>query len=91
MELQRRILRTAAGYLKQGGRLLFCTCTINQKENEENTAWIMKELKLMPVSFADALPQQVRADITEQRYLQLFPDRQMADGFFISIFTKTVA
>ena len=91
VELQRRILRTAAGYLKQGGRLLFCTCTINQKENEENTAWIMKELKLMPVSFADALPQQVRADITEQRYLQLFPDRQMADGFFISIFTKTVA
>ncbi len=91
VELQRRILRTAAGYLKQGGRLLFCTCTINQKENEENTAWIIKELKLMPDSFADALPQQVRADITEQRYLQLFPDRQMADGFFISIFTKTVA
>lgn len=32
--LQKRILSVSAGYLKQGGRLVYSTCTLNKRENE---------------------------------------------------------
>ena len=34
--LQRRILETAVKYVKPGGRLIYSTCTVNRRENEEN-------------------------------------------------------
>lgn len=41
--LQREILEQAVTYVKPEGCLLFSTCTINPKENMENTSWICKE------------------------------------------------
>lgn len=36
--LQREILAVVQTYVKPGGRLIFSTCTINRKENEENAS-----------------------------------------------------
>lgn len=47
--LQRALLRKAADLLAPGGRLLYSTCTTNGGENEEQTAWAMGELNLVPV------------------------------------------
>ena len=33
--VQGKILKNASTYLKKGGKLLYSTCTINKKENEE--------------------------------------------------------
>lgn len=41
---QRRILSDVWPALKDGGLLIYSTCTFNREENEENIAWIVDEL-----------------------------------------------
>jgi 16S rRNA (cytosine967-C5)-methyltransferase len=36
--VQKDILHTAAAYLKAGGILVYSTCTLNKKENENQVA-----------------------------------------------------
>jgi len=36
--LQEKILRNAAGYVKPGGTVLYCACTLSKRENEDQTA-----------------------------------------------------
>lgn len=43
IEIQRKIMTNAASYVKVGGNLIYSTCTINKKENEENIQWFIKE------------------------------------------------
>lgn len=40
-ELQRAIINSSWNYVKQGGVLLYSTCTINPGENEQMAAWIV--------------------------------------------------
>ena len=42
--LQREIVAAAWQCLRPGGLLVYSTCTFNAKENEENVAWICREL-----------------------------------------------
>ena len=49
-ELQRQILSVVHQYVKPGGTLIYSTCTICKKENEENTKWFAdtyKEFELL--------------------------------------------
>lgn len=55
--LQRRIVRASAAYVKPGGILLYSTCTIHSKENEEMALFIRRELGLEPVSLEGRLPE----------------------------------
>lgn len=84
--LQRQILTVAVSYLKPGGRLLFSTCTINRKENEDNFAWLRDERKLVPLPLYNMLPECLCTDTAKQGYLQLLPGVHDTDGFFISVF-----
>ena len=68
--LQRQILAVAVRYLKPGGRLLFSTCTINQKENEQQFAWLREKFGLAPLSLDDALPASLHTETTKNGYLQ---------------------
>ena len=43
-ERQRSILSDVWPALKEGGLLIYSTCTFNRPENEENVAWIAQEL-----------------------------------------------
>ena len=42
---QRQILRQIWPCLKEGGLLVYSTCTFNLQENEENVRWIQQELR----------------------------------------------
>lgn len=42
--LQKRLLRTALGFLRPGGLLVYSTCTLNERENEEQVAWAVQAL-----------------------------------------------
>lgn len=41
-ELQKQIIESSWSYVKQGGVLLYSTCTVNPSENEQMTAWIVE-------------------------------------------------
>ena len=41
--LQREILTASLPYLKDGGLLVYSTCTVNPGENQENRDWILRE------------------------------------------------
>lgn len=86
--LQRNILRTVCEYVKPGGTLIYSTCTVNKKENEENCQWIQQELGLKPDSLDPYLPTELLCDSTAQGYLQLFPGKHQTDGFFLARFQK---
>ena len=48
--LQREIVADAWACLRDGGHLIYSTCTLNTKENEENIRWMMEEFDAEPVA-----------------------------------------
>jgi len=57
--LQKKIVDTCAEYVKPGGTLIYSTCTIHTKENEEMVRYIARELPFEPVSLEGILPEAV--------------------------------
>ena len=86
--IQREILQVAADYVKEGGRLIFSTCTIAKEENLENIRWIEKNLPFSLVSIEESLPEKLQGQTGKEGYLQVLPSRTGTDGFFISCFQK---
>lgn len=70
--LQREILSTVVSYVKQGGTLIYSTCTINKEENDSNVAWFAEQYK----------------DFTLVSSKQMYPNETGNDGFFLAKFTK---
>lgn len=86
--LQRKILENAASYVRNGGTLVFSTCTVNRKENEENFRWFLEEFPFEAVSLNDCLPEELHSEETAQGFLQLIPGIHNCDGFFLAKFRK---
>lgn len=55
-QLQRTILQVVYQYVKPGGTLLYSTCTLNKKENEENVAFIREHLPFVLEEAKELLP-----------------------------------
>ena len=73
-ELQYKILKTSAHYLKAGGVLVYSTCTINPAENERVIqAFLEAHPDFSPAPFEG-----------ECWHKTLLPQNQGGDGFFIS-------
>ena len=101
-ELQKKILRNAVSYLREGGTLIYSTCTIHRGENEEMAAFIERELGLKPDPLSPHLPVGVpgikglpgtggkteTAGETTANCLQLLPHVHGTDGFFLARFIK---
>lgn len=66
-ELQRKIVRAGAPYVKPGGTLVYSTCTIHRRENQDMVRFIGEELGFEPVSLTGVLPEVLRG---EKRRLQ---------------------
>ncbi|GHU35570.1 ribosomal RNA small subunit methyltransferase B [Clostridia bacterium] len=80
-KLQLKILSSASGYVKQGGILMYSTCTLNHRENEEVVADFLKSNKEFHREYfsileynADNLPGQTT----------FFPFERNIDGFFLA-------
>ncbi len=85
VELQRSILWNAAKYVKVGGCLVYSTCTIQPEENIENVKAFLEEnegFKL--IGFEELLPENLKIDSAIDGYIQLYPNTNQTDGFFIS-------
>jgi 16S rRNA (cytosine967-C5)-methyltransferase len=94
LEVQDKLLRNAAAVLQPGGTLVYSTCTISQRENEERIAALLaaagKEEGVPPLRLDDlgALAPELAA-LAEPRCLQLRPDRDRTTGFFIARLIRT--
>ncbi len=89
-EIQKNILRVVSRYVKKGGILLYSTCTMAKEENENNAAWITKEISFEPKDISQSLPECLkdRQEKEHCNYLQVLPCDAGTDGFFISAFTR---
>ncbi|WMJ82096.1 16S rRNA (cytosine(967)-C(5))-methyltransferase RsmB [Clostridium sp. MB40-C1] len=82
VEIQRKILCNAATYVKPKGVLLYSTCTLNKKENEDNIRWFLKnnpQYSIEPLYYG-------KLDnfiYTEEGCVTILPNEYM-DGFFIT-------
>lgn len=84
-EIQYRILCNATKYLKDGGRLVYSTCTLNPKENSEVCDRFLEEHpEFTAVKVLEDLPR----FSGEEKYLTLMPHIHSTDGFFIAAFCK---
>lgn len=90
-ERQRQILRDIWPCLKDGGLLIYSTCTFNTHENEENVRWIAEELG------ADLLAVPVRPEwqITgsllagwKQPVYRFIPGTTRSEGLFMAVLRK---
>jgi 16S rRNA (cytosine967-C5)-methyltransferase len=87
-QLQREMIKTIYPYLKQGGTLIYSTCTIGKRENEDNVQWILENLPLKAVDFTHCLPEEYKDGTVQKGYIQLLPGIHPCDGFFIARFTR---
>lgn len=75
-KLQKNILDRAFLYLKQGGTLVFSTCTIGNIENKDNFTYLSKKKRLKNIK------------INEKKYIEFNSFEDETDGFFITKFEK---
>lgn len=89
-QLQYEILCKSASLLANGGVLVYSTCTLNPKENNENIRRFLEEHKdYSPMEIK--LPDGIKRAFDEQpNELTLMPHTVGTDGFFVSAVRKKV-
>lgn len=89
---QRRILADSWACLKEGGYLIYSTCTFNPAENEENLHWLRSQGNFTSIR----LPLNPDWNIDELEYEGIYayrflPSRVKGEGFFIGLLQKNEA
>ena len=85
--LQRKILENQARYVRSGGVLLYSTCTVLKRENEEVVEGFLEahpEFRAEPLALPDLFPK------NETGMLTLIPGQYDTDGFFICRLRRNV-
>ena len=93
---QRAILERAAALVKQGGRLIYVTCSVLADENEavvdgflaESTAFTALPIVGVWTETVAALGGAVCPTDPEAPYLRLAPHREGTDGFFMAVLER---
>ena len=80
---QEALLEAAAAQLRPGGTLVYSTCTISPRENEDRMALFLDSHDDFTADdLSGERPRYAHED--DRRYLQLLPHRHGTDGFFIA-------
>jgi 16S rRNA C967 or C1407 C5-methylase (RsmB/RsmF family)/NOL1/NOP2/fmu family ribosome biogenesis protein len=86
---QKRIISDVWPALKENGLVIYCTCTFNEKENEDNLVWLQQEHE---VEFLQ-LKLENEWGVEETRKgnaigYRFYPHRAAGEGFFLSVMRK---
>ena len=87
---QQRILADVWPTLKDGGVLIYSTCTFNPAENEENIQWLSKfaAIEPMELKIADHWGIMV-TDAGGFPCYRFYPHKVSGEGFFMAVIRKT--
>jgi 16S rRNA (cytosine967-C5)-methyltransferase len=87
---QQDILRSAARLVRQGGRLVYATCSLLREENEAQAeAFLAASPEFSVIPAADVWHETIGgAAPGSDRYLRLTPAQHGTDGFFVAIFER---
>lgn len=86
--IQHRICEASVQMLRKGGVFLYSTCTICEKENEENVSWLERNCGLQRESLDPFLPERLQNKMTAEGMLQILPGVHESDGFFVARLRK---
>ena len=82
-KIQKEILETCSKYLKNGGELVYSTCSIFKEENEEIIEEFIEKNKEFEVVKIEKLEQEFFDKyVKENKYIQVYQNEK-TDGFFI--------
>lgn len=83
-QIQREILSASYHYLKRGGTLVYSTCTLNPAENRqmiEKFLHAFPDMALSPIESPHILGK--AKEMGKEGFLEIFPDTDKSDGFFV--------
>ena len=93
VRVQEKLLLAAALHVKKGGSLIYCTCSLQTREGEDQVARFLKnrsDFRLNPVLASEMYG--IPDSITAKGCVRLLPQTLRADGgmdgFFIARFTR---
>ncbi len=78
-ETQKNILKNASYLVKEGGALIYSTCTIEPEENEENINWFLNNFENFKL---DDAKKYVPEAVCKNNMIQTFPHIHGIDGAF---------
>ncbi|WHE08247.1 16S rRNA (cytosine(967)-C(5))-methyltransferase RsmB [Thermoanaerobacterium thermosaccharolyticum] len=82
--IQYRILSSSSKYVKRGGYILYSTCTIGREENMNVVDKFLNENKEFKISdIRPFLPEKLISYVDDRGCIQLLPNINNTDGFFI--------
>ncbi len=89
IQIQKAILESTAPLLKKGGILVYSTCTIEQRENEQIVAKFLETHRNF--SFDEQLKERLPKKLSpyfKQGQIQILPHYFQSDGFYIAVLKK---
>lgn len=88
-KLQREMLKNVQVYVKDEGKLVYSTCTINPAENMDNVHWFLNEYpEFELIDIHGSLCEELQKDVKENGCIQLLPGVHQSDGFFLACMKK---
>ena len=90
-QLQREIVSDAWACLNDGGILIYCTCTFNTKENEENIRWILSEFDAEVLSIQTKPEWHITGSLLEdfnEPVYRFIPGITRSEGLFMCVLRK---
>jgi 16S rRNA C967 or C1407 C5-methylase (RsmB/RsmF family)/NOL1/NOP2/fmu family ribosome biogenesis protein len=86
---QKRILNSSWDALRKNGILIYCTCTYNESEDEENLRWLNENHRIEFLRLSIDPSWGVR-EVEENGMFayRFFPHHTRGEGFFISVIRK---
>ena len=91
---QQRILADVMPALKEGGVLIYSTCSYSKEEDEEIADWMMEELQVESCRLEVEESWGIIETISEKQNAfgyRFYPDKIKGEGFFISAFRKNIS
>jgi 16S rRNA (cytosine967-C5)-methyltransferase len=87
IKLQKKVLDLGARFLRPGGVMVYSTCTLNKKENENQ---IENFLNRNPEFTLESAEQFIPKEFTENGYLTTLPFKHNSDGAFAARMKKNI-